>query len=301
MAIGDGQNLKSPRFAGDEVLEACYNNERILRKGDSGPAVQKIQQALIFLGFPIPGTGVDGIFGVETTLALSSYQEARGLTVDGVIGPETMESLDDEFRVTDSDHYGPEPRVSDVPSPLMPNSPVREARGSPFGHARAPKIPKVRAPRVSDIHAPPVPVPQVPELATQVKPHRPPAKTTTQVPKTTTSHLATHVKQVDSQGRKYHTAGTWSGNNSSFEAKAGKSVLLEVNNLNVHESNIIIKTNSAQVEEATLLPDVSVNFEFSTMDKVPFFWKFHIETDSDDSLIEWKLYSDWVPGDSENP
>lgn len=300
MAIGDGQNLKSPRFAGDEVLEACYNNERILRKGDSGPAVQKIQQALVFLGFPIPGTGADGIFGVETSLALSSYQEARGLTVDGVIGPETMESLDDEFRVTDSEHYGPEPRVSDVPSPLMPESPVREARGSPLGHVRAPKIPKVRAPRVSDIHAPPVPVPGVPELATQVKPHRSPTNTITNVPRDTTSHLATHVQQVDSQGRKYHTAGTWSGKDSCFEANAGKFVRLEVNNLNVHQSNITIKANSGQVEEAVLMPDEPVYFEFSTLDKVPFIWKFCVETNNEDALVEWRLYSDWVPGDSEN-
>ena len=54
MTIGDGHDLKSPRFAGDEALEACYDNERILKRGDSGPAVKKVQQALIFLGIPIP-------------------------------------------------------------------------------------------------------------------------------------------------------------------------------------------------------------------------------------------------------
>lgn len=46
MTIGDGHGLKSSRFSGDEVLEACYDNERFLRKGDNGPAVQKIQQAM---------------------------------------------------------------------------------------------------------------------------------------------------------------------------------------------------------------------------------------------------------------
>ena len=30
MTIGDGHDLKSQRFAGDEVLEACYDNKRVL-------------------------------------------------------------------------------------------------------------------------------------------------------------------------------------------------------------------------------------------------------------------------------
>ena len=56
MTIGDGHDLKSSRFAGDEVLEACLDKERVLRRGDSGPAVKKIQEALIFLRslYPVP-------------------------------------------------------------------------------------------------------------------------------------------------------------------------------------------------------------------------------------------------------
>ncbi len=97
MTIGDGHDLRSPRFAGDEVLEACYDNERFLQRGDSGSAVEKVQQALIFLGFPVPEVGANGIFGDETELAVRSYQEARGLKVDGVIGSITIGSLDAEF------------------------------------------------------------------------------------------------------------------------------------------------------------------------------------------------------------
>src|SRR5664279_1427968 len=97
MIIGDGHDLKSQRFAGDEVLEACYDNERILERGDRGPAVEKIQRALMFLGVPVPNVGANGIFGDETDLAVRSYQEARGVKVDGVVGPETIGSLDEEF------------------------------------------------------------------------------------------------------------------------------------------------------------------------------------------------------------
>jgi hypothetical protein len=60
----------------------------------------------------------------------------------------------------------------------------------------------------------------------------------------------------------------------------------------------MIKTNTGEAKESILLPDTLVNFEFSAI-KEPFIWRFYIETDSEDSLIEWKLYSNWVPGKSE--
>ncbi len=95
--IGDGHDLQSPRFAGDPVLEACFDNERLLKVGASGPAVEKIQLALIDLGFPLPRFGVDGIFGSETRAAVQDYQRAKGLVADGIVGPITMGSLDAQF------------------------------------------------------------------------------------------------------------------------------------------------------------------------------------------------------------
>jgi peptidoglycan hydrolase-like protein with peptidoglycan-binding domain len=169
MTIGNGHDLKSQRFAGDEVLEACYDNERVLKRGNMGPAVEKIQQALIFLGFPVPNVGANGIFGDETDLAVRSYQEARGLDVDGVVGSETIGSLDEEFYIgpTEPSVPAPEPHISEVPTPLEPESPVRPARASPVAPVRAPEVPHVRAPEVTGIHAPPVPKPEVPELAAE--------------------------------------------------------------------------------------------------------------------------------------
>ena len=53
--------LRSPRFAGLEVLEACLaGGHRILRP-ETGVAVQRVQQALIDLGFAIP-SGATGNF-----------------------------------------------------------------------------------------------------------------------------------------------------------------------------------------------------------------------------------------------
>ena len=95
--LRDGHDLQSPRFAGDLVLEACFDNERLLQFGAEGPAVRKLQQALIDAGFPLPLFGVDGLFKSETQTAVRDYQRAHGLGVDGIVGPITMGELDTQF------------------------------------------------------------------------------------------------------------------------------------------------------------------------------------------------------------
>lgn len=305
MTIGDGHDLRSSRFEGDEVLEACYDNERVLQRGDSGSAVRKVQQALIFLDFPVPEVGANGIFGGETELAVRSYQESRGLKVDGIIGSETIGSLDEEFFTgTPKPSISPvtEPQLSEVPTPLFPESPIRSPRASPVGPVRAPEVPPLEMPRAPRVGAPAVKIPQPPEapvaeppiLPTQAVPlEQKPVHVTRPI----TPPMTRLPPTIDSKGRKFHTAGTWSGSSSSFEAEAGKSVRLEVSNLNVKDSSITIKTNTGEAKESVLIPDTLVNFEFSAIEE-PFIWRFYIETDSEDSLIEWKLYSNWVPGKS---
>jgi len=305
MTIGDGHDLKSSRFEGDEVLEACYDNERVLQRGDSGSAVRKVQQALIFLDFPVPEVGANGIFGGETELAVRSYQESRGLKVDGIIGSETIGSLDEEFFTgTPEPSISPvtEPQLSEVPTPLFPESPIRSPRASPVGPVRAPEVPPLEMPRAPRVGAPAVKIPQPPEapvaeppiLPTQAVPlEQKPVHVTRPI----TPPMTRLPPTIDNKGRKFHTAGTWSGSSSSFEAEAGKSVRLEVSNLNVKDSSITIKTNTGEAKESVLIPDTLVNFEFSAIEE-PFIWRFYIETDSEDSLIEWKLYSNWVPGKS---
>ena len=65
----------------------------VLRKGSVGYWVTEAQLRLIAHGFPLPLYGADGIFGEETQSAVKAFQNSRGLTADGVIGPDTWEEL----------------------------------------------------------------------------------------------------------------------------------------------------------------------------------------------------------------
>jgi peptidoglycan hydrolase-like protein with peptidoglycan-binding domain len=94
--MGDGHDLSSPRFAGDRRLEAAFDDEILIRVPSQGNHVRKIQQALVDFGFPLPVYGVDGKFGNETKTAVTAFQQANGLAADGIVGPVTMASLQNE-------------------------------------------------------------------------------------------------------------------------------------------------------------------------------------------------------------
>lgn len=63
----------------------------MLKRGASGPAVTAVQQRLQAAGFS-PGA-IDGKFGPGTESAVKMFQRARGLTVDGIVGPKTAAAL----------------------------------------------------------------------------------------------------------------------------------------------------------------------------------------------------------------
>ncbi|GAB4471307.1 MAG: peptidoglycan-binding protein [Elainellaceae cyanobacterium] len=63
----------------------------LLQVGDAGPAVTALQQRLAVAGY-YQGT-VDGTFGPQTEAAVLAFQQARGLTVDGIAGPATLAAL----------------------------------------------------------------------------------------------------------------------------------------------------------------------------------------------------------------
>ncbi|PSJ48898.1 peptidoglycan-binding domain-containing protein, partial [Pseudaminobacter soli (ex Li et al. 2025)] len=62
----------------------------MLRMGSQGAKVRELQGLLVRAGYPVK---VDGDYGPTTKKAVMAFQKARGLTIDGVAGPETMRAL----------------------------------------------------------------------------------------------------------------------------------------------------------------------------------------------------------------
>jgi peptidoglycan hydrolase-like protein with peptidoglycan-binding domain len=73
--------------------EARAMAEPVLRIGSTDPAVRDLQEALKALGYD-PGP-IDGAFGTTTETAVKAFQQAVGITVDGIVGKVTWINIDE--------------------------------------------------------------------------------------------------------------------------------------------------------------------------------------------------------------
>ena len=80
--VFDGATTTLPTSATVDPTKA------ILRKGDRGEVVKKLQTALGFVG-----KDVDGDFGINTLIALKAAQFTHGLANDGICGPASWAML----------------------------------------------------------------------------------------------------------------------------------------------------------------------------------------------------------------
>ena len=88
------------------------------RAGSSGTAVRAVQYYLRRLAAyysDVPRVAVDGKFGAATTWAVKAWQSRAGLTVDGVVGRLTFQSLYDAAQALEAS--GPVVRTVSLPAP----------------------------------------------------------------------------------------------------------------------------------------------------------------------------------------
>jgi peptidoglycan hydrolase-like protein with peptidoglycan-binding domain len=67
-----------------------------VQRGNRGEAVRGVQEEFQFRnlsGDPSQGVQIDGIFGPQIDAAVRGFQQALGITVDGIVGPVTWRAL----------------------------------------------------------------------------------------------------------------------------------------------------------------------------------------------------------------
>jgi len=84
-----GNQTKSALFGGQAATN--MPPATTVAKGPGDPAIADIQRALLAQGFN-PGP-IDGLSGPQTTAAVKAFQRAKGLQVDGLVGPITRAAL----------------------------------------------------------------------------------------------------------------------------------------------------------------------------------------------------------------
>ncbi|RSN73464.1 serine/threonine protein kinase, partial [Streptomyces sp. WAC 05379] len=70
-----------------------YSGTELTVRGNRGQRVVQVQCMLTKRGYSVGSSGVDGEFGSATLAAVKQFQGAKGLEVDGEVGPNTWAAL----------------------------------------------------------------------------------------------------------------------------------------------------------------------------------------------------------------
>lgn len=101
-----------------EFKDYWFGSFKELKRGNRGPEVRKVQEALVGKGFPLPRHGVDGIFGPETEASVKNFQQANSLNMDGIVNKDTASKL--EVNVT------PSAATQEVAPPVAAEAPMTQ-------------------------------------------------------------------------------------------------------------------------------------------------------------------------------
>ncbi len=105
----------------------------MLKQGVVSPTVGAVQSMLAQLGFS--PKGVDNDFGPDTEKSVIRFQESRGLLADGIVGPVTMEELEEAMVTLHRELASPGPDSADGEEGRLPFERVpADPEGEGYGH-----------------------------------------------------------------------------------------------------------------------------------------------------------------------
>jgi len=92
-----------------------------LRQGDKGDSVKELQSKLIKLGYDLGQWGADGDFGNATNIAIKKFQQDNNLTVDGIVGNQTMTKINELIELKNKPIEKPKEQPKPDPKELEKN------------------------------------------------------------------------------------------------------------------------------------------------------------------------------------
>jgi hypothetical protein len=101
--------------------------------------------------------------------------------------------------------------------------------------------------------------------------------------------------EKDNNGLCPLTSGVWNSS-CSLSVDGGQGMHFAIKNVSVIGTSISITSRDGQTQGTNILPQQTVDLEFSCFGKEPMSWVFDIKTYSSAFIVAWKLYSNWVPG-----
>ncbi len=109
------------------------------------------------------------------------------------------------------------------------------------------------------------------------------------------------MNEVDSDGRRLLTSGSWTADSTPDVAvQGGQSMHFAVTNVNVLGVSLTINAQDGQQQGGLILPGMTADYIFSAFGREPMGWTFSPKIDSDAAVLTWKLFSTWIPGDPPN-
>ncbi len=105
LLLDSAVSAKAAKAMADTIRNYLKNEsergmDRMLKKGMRGSDVKNLQEMLIQLGYGgyMEPYGADGIFGDATEKAVLAFQKNNGLDQDGIVGPLTMDKIQELLR-----------------------------------------------------------------------------------------------------------------------------------------------------------------------------------------------------------